>query len=122
VKSEEAHGRIAGRKVPVRVHYAVAGRIRLRRNALFELTGGRRGRLQAVAGIARDRRASAEGEDKIMIFGDADNTSALPHRCGSLLYSVVRAGGFVHVAMGTLVDNQAIRPTAHILSVPRRRS
>src|SRR5216683_973583 len=34
--------------------------------------------------------------------------------CGSVLYSVVRDGGFVHVAMGTLVDNPAIRPTAHI--------
>jgi hypothetical protein len=31
-----------------------------------------------------------------------------------LLYSVVREGTFVHVAMGTLVDAPSIRPTAHI--------
>ena len=35
-------------------------------------------------------------------------------RCGSFLYSVVRGGAFVHVAMGTLVDDPTIRPTAHI--------
>ena len=34
--------------------------------------------------------------------------------CGSLLYSVVRDGAFVHVAMGTLVDDPAIRPSKHI--------
>jgi hypothetical protein len=31
-----------------------------------------------------------------------------------LLYSVVRDGAFVHVAMGTLVDDPSIRPNAHI--------
>ena len=35
-------------------------------------------------------------------------------RCGSLLYSLVRNGAYVHVAMGTLVDAPSIRPTAHI--------
>ena len=34
--------------------------------------------------------------------------------CGSLLFSVVRDGAFVHVAMGTLVDDPAIRPSKHI--------
>ena len=33
--------------------------------------------------------------------------------CGSLLFSVVE-GGFVHVAMGTLVDAPTIRPSEHI--------
>jgi hypothetical protein len=34
--------------------------------------------------------------------------------CGSLLYSVIRDGAFAHVAMGTLIDDPAIRPTSHI--------
>ena len=34
--------------------------------------------------------------------------------CGSLLYAVVREGTFVHVAMGTLVDAPAIRPSMHV--------
>jgi hypothetical protein len=34
--------------------------------------------------------------------------------CGSLLYSVVRDGAYVHVAMGSLVDEPTIRPAGHI--------
>ena len=30
------------------------------------------------------------------------------------LYSLVRAGAYIHVAMGTLVDTPSIHPTAHI--------
>ncbi len=32
-------------------------------------------------------------------------TPRIAGKCGSLLYSVVREGAFVHVAMGTLVDD-----------------
>ena len=49
-----------------------------------------------------------------MIYGDDTGHDAHCRRCGSLLYSVVREGAFVHVAMGTLVDDPSIRPTAHI--------
>jgi hypothetical protein len=49
-----------------------------------------------------------------MVFGDDNTHDAHCARCGSLLYSVVRDGGFVHVAMGTLTDDPSIRPTAHI--------
>ena len=34
--------------------------------------------------------------------------------CGSFLYSVVRDGAYVHVGMGTLVDDPTIRPSKHI--------
>jgi hypothetical protein len=49
------------------------------------------------------------------IFGD-ENASHDVHCkiCGSLLFSVVRNGEFVHVTLGTLDDTPAIRPTAHI--------
>jgi len=33
---------------------------------------------------------------------------------GALLFSVVRDGEYVHVAMGSLVDAPSIRPTDHI--------
>ena len=49
-----------------------------------------------------------------MIYGDDLTHDAHCGRCGSLLYSVVRAGQWAHVAMGTLVDAPTIRPTAHI--------
>ncbi|MER9433201.1 GFA family protein [Mesorhizobium sp. M0408] len=66
------------------------------------------------AGIERDRLSLARGEDNLMIFGDETGHDAHCKTCGSLLYSVVRDGAFVHVAMGTLVDEPTIRPTQHI--------
>jgi len=49
-----------------------------------------------------------------MIVGDALGHNAHCKLCGSLLYSLVRDGAFVHVAMGTLVDDASIRPSKHI--------
>jgi hypothetical protein len=66
------------------------------------------------AGIARDELSVIRGADKLKTYGDEANHDAHCGRCGSLLYSVVRDGAFVHVAMGTLVDDPSIRPTAHI--------
>jgi hypothetical protein len=72
------------------------------------------------AGIARDRLGVTRGVDNLTAYGDEANHDAHCGRCGSLLYSVVRDGAFVHVAMGTLIDNpqSARRPTS--LSAPRR--
>ncbi|MER8978495.1 GFA family protein [Mesorhizobium sp. M0870] len=66
------------------------------------------------AGIEREKLVLTEGEDKLLIFGDQSGHNAHCGRCGSLLYSLVRDGAYVHVAMGTLVDDPSIRPTAHI--------
>ena len=66
------------------------------------------------AGISRDELSLVRGDEHLMIFGDPAGHDAHCRRCGSLLYSVVRNGAFVHVAMGTLVDAPSIRPTAHI--------
>jgi Uncharacterized conserved protein len=46
--------------------------------------------------------------------GDESGNDTRCQVCGSLLYSVVRDGTFVHVAMGTLVDDPTVRPTKHI--------
>jgi hypothetical protein len=66
------------------------------------------------AGIARDKLEITRGENGLMIFGDETGHDAHCKSCGSLLYSLVRDGAFVHVAMGTLVDDPTIRPAAHI--------
>jgi hypothetical protein len=66
------------------------------------------------AGIERAKLAVVEGEDRLLIYGGENAHDAHCAACGSLLYSVVRDGAFVHVAMGTLVDDPAIRPTHHI--------
>jgi hypothetical protein len=67
------------------------------------------------AGIERGKLRLARGEERLLIFGDP----AAAHdvhcgACGSLLYSVVRGGAFVHVTLGTLLDAPTIRPTRHI--------
>src|SRR5512141_424831 len=66
------------------------------------------------AGIERDKLRVTKGGDGFMIFGDESSHDAHCRACGSLLYSVVRDGAFVHVTMGTLVDDPAIRPNKHI--------
>lgn len=70
------------------------------------------------AGIASDALRIAAGEDRLMIFGGGATEDSAGDRhcgvCGSLLWSVVRDGRFVHVAMGTLVDAPSIRPSFHI--------
>jgi len=66
------------------------------------------------AGIEREKLSVVEGQSSLMIYGDGAAHDAHCRVCGSLLFSVVREGAFVHVAMGTLVDDPAIRPTHHI--------
>ncbi|MGH8136617.1 MAG: GFA family protein [Steroidobacteraceae bacterium] len=66
------------------------------------------------AGIERHKLAVTVGDNRLMISGDANAHDAHCNVCGSLLYSLVRDGAFVHVAMGTLIDDPGIRPTRHI--------
>lgn len=68
------------------------------------------------AGIERDKLRITAGAENIMTFGDASAHDVRCRDCGSLLYSVVRDGAFVHVTLGTLVDTPAIRPTAHMFA------
>ena len=66
------------------------------------------------AGIERGKLRLTEGEDSLLVYGDDNANDTRCKRCGSLLYSVVRDGAFVHVALGTLVDAPSIRPSRHI--------
>jgi hypothetical protein len=69
---------------------------------------------KAFAGIEREKLTITEGSDQLMVFGEDDLNNTRCGVCGSLLYSVVRDGGYVHVALGSLVDEPGIRPTKHI--------
>ena len=69
---------------------------------------------KAFAGIERSKLAVTHGEDNLLIYGDDKANDTHCKRCGSLLYSVVRDGAFVHVALGTLMDEPTIRPSRHI--------
>jgi hypothetical protein len=66
------------------------------------------------AGIEREKLEVMQGGDKLLIVGEEDANHTRCAVCGSLLFSVVREGAYVHVAMGSLVDDPGIRPTEHI--------
>lgn len=65
------------------------------------------------AGIRAEQLEIVRGNDEVMRFGDGSHDARCAH-CGSLLYSLVRDGTYVHVTLGTLIDVPSIRPTAHI--------
>lgn len=69
---------------------------------------------KAFAGIKRDELNITQGADNILKYGEDIDFDIHCKACGSLLYSVVRGGQYVHVAMGTLIDTPSIRPTQHI--------
>ena len=66
------------------------------------------------AGIERTQLRIIQGQDTLMVFGEDDLNHTRCGVCGSLLYSVVRDGDYVHVAMGSLTDAPSIRPSEHI--------
>lgn len=66
------------------------------------------------AGIEREKLELVAGADDLLIVGADDENHTRCARCGSLLYSVVREGAYVHVALGSLVDTPRIRPAKHI--------
>jgi hypothetical protein len=116
VSSQESNARIlAGECYCREVRYEVADQFAYALNChcsnCRRTTGSA---FKPFAGIARDKFRLVKGGDDLLIYGDETTHDAHCGRCGSLLYSVVRGGGFVHVVMGTLADEPSIRPAAHI--------
>jgi hypothetical protein len=97
------------------VHYEVADEFRYAANCHCSQCRAATGSaFKAFAGIERDKLTLTQGDDLLMVFGEDDLNNTRCAKCGSLLYSVVREGGWVHVAMGSLVDDPTIRPSDHI--------
>ena len=97
------------------VHYAVADAFAYAVNChcsnCRRTTGAA---FKPVAGIANDQFRVTRGAGNLLIYGEPANNDTHCATCGSLLFSVVRDGAFVHVPMGTLVDAPSIRPDRHI--------
>lgn len=66
------------------------------------------------AGIEREKLRIVRGGDHLMTVGEPHACDCRCCLCGAFLYSVVRDGAFVHVLMGSLVDDPSIRPSEHI--------
>jgi len=69
---------------------------------------------KAFAGIEREKLRVTDGAEDLLVWGTDKENHTRCGTCGSLLYSVVRSGEYVHVAMGSLQDEPSIRPTEHI--------
>jgi hypothetical protein len=95
------------------VHYEVADEFRYAANCHCSRCRAATGSaFKPFAGIERDKLTVTLGQ--LTVFGEDDLNDTRCGECGSLLYSVVREGGWVHVAMGSLVDEPTIRPSEHI--------
>ena len=106
---------LSGRCLCGAVHYAVADEFIYSLNChcadCRRATGSA---FKPFAGIERDKLIVTEGGDRLSVFGEETLNDTRCAECGSLLYSVVRDGEWVHVAMGSLVDEPLIRPSEHI--------
>ena len=69
---------------------------------------------KALAGIEREKLEVTSGADRLFVYGSEDLNDTRCGVCGSLLFSVVRDGVYIHVAMGSLADEPTVRPTEHI--------
>ena len=97
------------------VRYAVADEFRYAANCHCSNCRAATGSaFKAFAGIEREKLEITKGQDDVLLIGEEDANDTRCRRCGSFLFSVVRDGAFVHVAMGSLVDTPSIRPTEHI--------
>jgi hypothetical protein len=65
-------------------------------------------------GIERGKLRLTAGGDRLLIRGEDELNDTRCAACGSLLYSVVRGGEYVHVALGSLQDEPSLKPTKHI--------
>ena len=66
------------------------------------------------AGIQREQLEITDGADALLVHGEEGLNDTRCEVCGSLLFSVVRDGEYVHVALGSLADAPSLRPTKHI--------
>lgn len=66
------------------------------------------------AGIESEKLRITKGADATLVVGQEHLNDTRCATCGSLLFSVVRDGAYVHVAMGSLRDTPGIRPAGHI--------
>jgi hypothetical protein len=107
--------RLAGQCECGAVRYTVADEFRYAMNCHCSRCRAATGSaFKPSAGIEREKLDITEGRDALLVHGKEDLNDTRCAACGSLLFSVVRDGAYVHVALGSLVDAPSMRPTKHI--------
>ena len=66
------------------------------------------------AGVLREKLTLLQGGDALLRYGDATTHDVHCGKCGSLLYSDIGTGPYLHVTLGTLLEAPSLKPTAHI--------
>jgi hypothetical protein len=113
--SDDADRRLVGECECCAVRYLVADAFLYAANChCSRCRAGTGSAFKAFAGIEREKLEITDGADQLLVFGEEDLNHTRCATCGSLLFSVVRDGHYVHVALGSLVDTPSIRPTKHI--------
>lgn len=69
---------------------------------------------KAFAGIESSYLQVLDGEQHLWPIGSETDKDVRCNLCGSLLYSSVRGGAYVHIALGVLEDLPSIEPAEHI--------
>jgi hypothetical protein len=111
----ESSNRLAGSCECGRVRYRVADEFLYAANCHCSRCRAATGSaFKPFAGIEREKLQLTDGADALLVHGDDRLNDTRCATCGGLLFSVVRDGAYVHVAMGSLVDAPAIRPSEHI--------
>jgi hypothetical protein len=106
---------LAGRCECGAVRYLVADEFRYAMNCHCSRCRAATGSaFKPFAGIEREKLELTDGADQLLVHGEEQLNDTRCRTCGSLLFSVVRDGAYVHVALGSLVDAPSIRPTKHI--------
>src|SRR6478752_6264090 len=97
---EKPSGRsLAGKCLCGSVHYAVADEFVYAANCHCSNCRASTGSaFKPFAGIEREKLTVTQGADDLLVWGEPDANHTRCATCGSLLYSVVRDGKWVHVA------------------------
>ena len=114
-ESNVGNGQLAGKCGCGAVRYRVADEFLYAANCHCSRCRAATGSaFKPFAGIEREKLEITDGLDRLLVFGEEDSNDTRCAACGSLLFSVVRDGAYVHVALGSLVDAPTIRPGGHI--------
>ncbi len=114
-ESNVGNGQLAGRCGCGAVRYRVADEFLYAANCHCSRCRAATGSaFKPFAGIEREKLEITDGLNRLLVFGEEDSNDTRCAVCGSLLFSVVREGAYVHVALGSLVDAPTIRPGGHI--------
>src|ERR671935_3124190 len=108
-------GLLRGKCMCGNVRYQVADEFRYAANCHCSRCRAATGSaFKPFAGIEREKLEITDGGDGLLVVGDDELNDTRCATCGSLLFSVVRGGEYVHVALGSLADEPTLPLLKHI--------